>query len=82
VGGDVFVLRSNSELQISGDGFLISGMCILTGKLLSVFGERTAPHRISTLTATIGIRGTGFILNQNPTEATFVLVTDILELQR
>lgn len=66
VGGDAFVLRSNSELQMGGDGFLISGMRILTGKLLSVFGERTAAHRISTSTATIGIRGTGIYIESEP----------------
>lgn len=66
VGGDAFVLRSNSELQMGGDGFLISGMRILTGKLLSVFGERSAPHKIATSTATIGIRGTGIYIESEP----------------
>ena len=66
VGGDAFILRSDSELQMGGDGFLISGMRILTGKLLSVFGERTSPHKISTSTATIGIRGTGIYIESEP----------------
>lgn len=66
VGGDAFILRSDSELQMGGEGFLISGMRILTGKLLSVFGERTAPHRIATSTATIGIRGTGIYIESEP----------------
>ena len=59
VGSDAFILRSNSELQLGGDGFLIQGMRMLTGKLLSVFGKRAVPHKIQTVTATIGIRGTG-----------------------
>jgi len=59
VGTDAFVLRSNSELQLRGSGFLIEGMRMLTGRLLSVFGKRVKPHRIQTQTATIGIRGTG-----------------------
>ncbi len=59
VGTDAFILRSNSELQLKGSGFLIQGMRMLTGKLLSVFGKREKPHQIQTLTATIGIRGTG-----------------------
>lgn len=66
VGGDAFVLRSDSELQMGGIGFLISGMRILSGKILSVFGERTAPHEIATSTATIGIRGTGIYIESSP----------------
>lgn len=66
VGGDAFVLRSDSELQMGGIGFLISGMRILSGKILSVFGERSEPHRISTSTATIGIRGTGIYIESDP----------------
>jgi hypothetical protein len=66
VGGDAFILRSNSELQMGGDGFLISGMRILTGKLLSVFGKRTTSHKISTSTAVIGIRGTGVYIESEP----------------
>ncbi|MFT5224656.1 MAG: hypothetical protein ACI8XX_000401 [Polaribacter sp.] len=62
VGTDAFVLRSNGGLQMGGDGLLISGMRILTGKLLAVFGKRTTPHRISTSTAAIGIRGTGIYI--------------------
>ena len=59
VGKDAFILRSNSELQLGGDGFLLSGMRIVSGKLLSVFGKRTRPYKLQTVTATIGIRGTG-----------------------
>ena len=66
VGGDAFVLRSDSELQMGGIGFLISGMRIISGKLLSVFGERSEPHRIATSTATIGIRGTGIYIESDP----------------
>ncbi|MFT5658751.1 MAG: hypothetical protein ACI9KN_002032 [Gammaproteobacteria bacterium] len=66
VGGDAFVLRSEGDLQMSGIGFLITGMRILTGKILSVFGERTKPHTITTLTATIGIRGTGIYIESDP----------------
>lgn len=62
VGADAFILRSNSELQLSGGGLLIMGMRILTGKLLSVFGRRQVGHSITTSTATIGIRGTGIYI--------------------
>ncbi len=71
VGGDAFILRSNSELKLGGDGFLIQGMRMLTGKLLSVFGRRTIPHKILTVTATIGIRGTGIYVESDD-EKTYV----------
>ena len=62
VGKDAFILRSNSELQLGGDGFLLTGMRMLSGKLLSVFGKRTQPYKLQTVTATIGIRGTGIYI--------------------
>lgn len=65
VGGDAFILRSNSELQLGGEGLLIQGMRMLTGKLLSVFGKRAVPHKIQTMTATIGIRGTGIYVESD-----------------
>ncbi len=66
VGTDAFILRSNSELQLGGDGILITGLRILSGKLLSVFGKRTEPFNIKTVTATIGIRGTGVYIESDP----------------
>jgi hypothetical protein len=58
VGKDAFLLRENSKLELSGDdSVLVSGMRLLSGALLSVFGKRQ--HHFSTATATIGIRGTG-----------------------
>lgn len=65
VGSDAFILRSNSELQLGGSGFLIETLRMMSGKLLSVFGERKKPHRITTLTATIGIRGTGIYVESD-----------------
>jgi hypothetical protein len=66
VGNDAMILRSNSELKIGGENALITGMRILTGKLLTVFGERQAPLRLNTLTATIGVRGTGVYVESDP----------------
>jgi hypothetical protein len=60
------ILRGNSKLQIDGSdsqgavGAVISGLRMLTGKLLSV--SRNSPMRVTTTTSTIGIRGTGFYL--------------------
>jgi len=65
VASDAFILRSNSQLELGGSGLLIQGMRILSGKLLSVFGKREDTHRITTSTATIGIRGTGVYIESD-----------------
>ena len=67
VASDAFMLRSNSQLELgSSEGLIIEGMRILSGKLLSVFGKREKPHQITTITATIGIRGTGIYIESDP----------------
>ena len=66
VGTDAFILRDNSQLQLGGDGLLVQGMRILTGKVLSVFGKREVLPAITTTTATIGIRGTGLYIESDP----------------
>ncbi|MCP4472464.1 MAG: hypothetical protein GY815_17600 [Gammaproteobacteria bacterium] len=65
VGTDAFILRDNSKLQLGGAGLLVQGMRILTGRVLSVFGKREVPPAITTITATIGIRGTGIYIESD-----------------
>ena len=62
VESDAFVLRSNSELQMESSG----GVLIDSMRIVSVFGQREEPRRINTLTATIGIRGTGIYVESEP----------------
>ena len=69
VGTDAFILRSNSELQMTGSGLLIRSMRIITGKLLSVFGKRQTTLSMTTITATIGIRGTGIYIESDPDQS-------------
>ena len=57
VGADAFLLRQLTSLQIDGSA-LISGLRLLTGGLLGVFG-RGGSRTIRTPTVTAGIRGTG-----------------------
>lgn len=68
VGTNSMILRSNSKLELQGKGelgsFLINGLRLLTGKLLSV--SRNQPMRVGTVTATLGIRGTGFYVESDP----------------
>ena len=61
VGKDAHILRENSKMQLQGSNVVEVGLNLLTGKILSVFGERgqTKKHTLRTSTATIGIRGTG-----------------------
>lgn len=69
VGGDSFILRSNSSMQIDGDNnFLVQGLRLLSGALLSVFAPRkpTDAVTLTTPTATIGVRGTGVYLEAEP----------------
>ncbi len=67
VGKDAFVLRSNSTLELSGSGLLINTLRLVSGKLLSVFGN--AKHNINTPNATIGIRGTGIYVEADPEQS-------------
>ena len=69
VGRDAFLLREGSELLTAGNRALIGSLRLVTGKLLSVFGR--GPRRISTQTATIGIRGTGIYIEAEA-ERTYV----------
>ena len=68
VGGDSFILRSGSELEIGGADFFIDSLRILAGRLLSVFAKRDSGRRLSmsASTATIGIRGSGVYLEVEP----------------
>jgi hypothetical protein len=68
VGGNSMIVRSNSVLKLDGgkeeSGFFISALRLLSGKLLSV--SRNQKHAVTTATATIGIRGTGFYVEADP----------------
>ncbi len=68
VGGDSFVLRSSSEMEIEGGGIFIDALRMLTGSVLSVFGKRTGQQQLTmnSSTATIGIRGTGVYMESEP----------------
>jgi hypothetical protein len=68
VGGDSFILRGTSVMEIEGGNFLVKGLKLLSGALLSVFGPRhpTDALKLTASTATIGIRGTGVYLEAEP----------------
>ena len=66
VGGHSMLLRDNSRLVIeSGPAALvISGFRLLTGKLLQV--SRGSQMRVTTSSASVGIRGTGWYAESEP----------------
>src|SRR4029079_9389040 len=68
VGESSFVQRNGSVVTIytaKAETMFVTGMRIISGALLSVFPTRR-PVRITTQTATIGIRGTGVYLEADP----------------
>ena len=70
IGQDVFLQRDRSVVRITGD-IVKSGLRVLTGKLLAVFGK--GDKRIATPTATIGIRGTGCYIEASADKVYFCL---------
>lgn len=68
VGDDAYILRQNSELELSADSALKTGLKLLTGGLLSVFGRREngSSIELESSTSTIGIRGTGVYMESYP----------------
>lgn len=67
MGEDTYLLQGGSSLAVeSHNNIIVSGLRLLTGGLLAVFGTRENTTKIYTRTATIGIRGTGIYLNSQP----------------
>jgi FecR protein len=55
---DAYLLRENSQLELTGKGSLLDQLLLASGQMLAVFGK--GPERaIKVRNATIGIRGTG-----------------------
>lgn len=61
---DAFMLRSNSQLEISGVGAAIKTLKLVAGKILSVFDK--GEKKIILPTATLGIRGTAIYAEADP----------------
>jgi hypothetical protein len=69
VGSDSFIMRTNSEMEIEGEGFFVNTLRMISGGVLSVFGQRRASQesiRMLSSTATLGIRGTGVYMEVEP----------------
>jgi hypothetical protein len=81
-GGSAFILRESSKMQLGSqreNDIAINLLRLVTGKLLAVF-DPGVPQRFSTVTATIGIRGTGVYAESDPEKTYFCTcygITDI-----
>src|SRR5262249_939166 len=67
---NAFLMRSNSRAELSG-GAVLAAVRLVTGGLLSVFGG--GEHRLTTATATVGIRGTGAYMEAEAERTYFCL---------
>ncbi len=78
------IVRANSRLVIeagkkTGLGALfITGLRVLSGRLLSV--SRDTSMQVRTATATIGIRGTGFYIESDPEQTYFCTCYGVTEV--
>lgn len=89
VNTNAMILRGDSRLLIEGPaqlpvetsvaGYVIGGLRMLTGKLLSV--SRNSPMKVTTSTATVGIRGTGFYVESDPDQSYFCTCYGATEIQ-
>ena len=78
------ILRGDSKLTIekqaaAPESLLVGGLRMLSGKLLSV--SRNSQMQISSSTATIGIRGTGFYIEADPERTYFCTCYGATEVQ-
>jgi hypothetical protein len=83
VGENAFILRESSRVALETgqkDSALITGLRLLTGKLLSVFPRGRPPLQAFTLTSTVGIRGTGFYMETDPEQTYFCTCYGVTEV--
>ena len=64
VGSNAFLIRNNSKVELDGSASIVRALRLVAGKLLSVYGD--GRKRVTTPTATIGIRGTGTYMESEP----------------
>ena len=82
MGKDAFLIRANSEVEILGKPrtVLLTGLRMLTGALLGVFGKG-GPRQLLTATATAGIRGTGVYVEASPQRTYFCTCYGTVEIE-
>ncbi len=78
----VLVMGKNSEVEILGKpkALLLTGLRMLSGALLGVFGKGGA-RQVLTATATAGIRGTGIYMEASPERTYFCTCYGTVEIE-
>lgn len=66
VGENAFILRERSVLELEGRALVVRALRLLSGALLGVFGTQEEERRLTTRTATVGIRGTALYARVQP----------------
>lgn len=84
VNTNAMILRGGTTVIIEAEEktptvFTLSGLRMLAGKLLSV--SRNTPMRVRTVTATVGIRGTGFYVEADPEQTYFCTCYGATDIQ-
>ena len=82
MGKDAILVRANSEVEILGKpkAVLLTGLRMLTGALLGVFGKGGS-RQLLTATATAGIRGTGVYMEASPERTYFCTCYGTVEIE-
>lgn len=82
MGKDAFLIRANSEIEWLGESrnSVLSGLRMLTGALLAVFGKGP-PRVLSTSTVTAGIRGTGIYMEASAGQTYFCTCYGSVEIE-
>jgi hypothetical protein len=83
VGGHSMILRDEGRLVIEGEkkassALLVAGLRLLTGKLLTT--SRSSQTRLTTATATMGIRGTGWYAESDPEKTYFCTCYGLVDI--
>jgi hypothetical protein len=83
VGGHSMIMRENTHLKMEGKennaSFLIQGLRLLAGKMLTV--SRSQGTQIRTTTATIGVRGTGYYMEADPERTYFCTCYGLTDIE-
>jgi hypothetical protein len=82
VGQSAFIMRGESRVVLEAaqsDSAVLSGLRLLSGKLLSVFAAKR-PMQLKASTATIGIRGTGVYMESDPEQTYFCTCYGVAEI--
>lgn len=82
-GGHSMIVREQSNLVIEGhekaaQSMILTGLRLITGKCLNV--SRDSKIQVSTTTATIGIRGTGWYAETEPDQTYFCTCYGVAEI--